>query len=157
MTTDTGPRTFAIPSIVNTLNPLVRRLLRLGMPMGPNALLTVRGRTSGELRTFPVTLMETGDQRYVFSAFGDVNWVHNLRAAGIATLKRGRRSEPVVAVELTPEAAAPILQATFARVLKVKGFGPMIGGWYGVTSASTTADYLASARSHPGFELRPAR
>jgi deazaflavin-dependent oxidoreductase (nitroreductase family) len=157
MTTETAPKTFAIPSIVQTLNPLVRRLLRMGMPMGPNALLTVRGRTSGELRTFPVTLLETGDQRYVFSAFGEVNWVHNLRVAGVATLKHGRRSEPVGAVELTPEAAAPILQATLATVLKVKGFGPMIGGWYGVTAASTDADYLASARLHPGFELLRAR
>ena len=156
MTTETAPKPFAIPSIVQTLNPLVRRLLRIGMPMGPNALLTVRGRTSGELRSFPITLMETGGRRYVFSAFGDVNWVHNLRAAGVATLKRGRRSEPVVAVGLSPDAAAPILQDTFATVLKVKGFGPMIGGWYGVTSESTPADYLASALVHPGFELRPA-
>jgi deazaflavin-dependent oxidoreductase (nitroreductase family) len=157
MTDETAPKTFAIPSIVETLNPVVRRLLRLGMPMGPNALLTIRGRTSGELRTFPVTLLESGDKRYVFSAFGEVNWVHNLRAAGVATLKHGRRSEPVVAVELAPEAAAPILQAAFAKVLKVKGFGTMIGGWYGVTSASTDDDYRASALVHPGFELRPAR
>lgn len=154
MTSDTAPQSRRIPSIVHTLNPLVRRLLRIGMPMGPNALLTIRGRTTGEPRTFPVTLMEAGDRRYVFSAFGEVNWVHNLRAAGQATLKRGRRTETVVAVELTPEAAAPILEATFAIVLKVKGFGSMIGGWYGVTAASTPADYLASAHAHPGFLLR---
>jgi deazaflavin-dependent oxidoreductase (nitroreductase family) len=156
MTSETASTTRRIPSIVNALNPLVRRLLRLGMPMGPNALLTVRGRTSGEPRTFPVTLMEADGRRFVFSAFGEVNWVHNLRAAGEATLKRGRRTETVAAMELTPEAAAPLLEATFATVLKVKGFGSMIGGWYGVTADSTAADYLASAHAHPGFELRGA-
>jgi deazaflavin-dependent oxidoreductase (nitroreductase family) len=157
MTSDSAPKSHPIPSIVQTLNPLVRRLLRIGMPMGPNALLTVRGRTSGALRTFPITLLETGGQRYVFSAFGEVNWVHNLRAVVEATLKHGRRSEPVAAVELTTEVAAPIMQAALAVVLKTPVFGPMVGGWYGVTSKSTAADYLASARIHPGFELRPAR
>jgi deazaflavin-dependent oxidoreductase (nitroreductase family) len=157
MTTDAAPPTRRIPSIVQTLNPLVRRLLRTGMPMGPNALLTVSGRTSGLPRTFPVTLLETGGERYVFSAFGEVNWVHNLRAAGRATLKRGRRSEEVVAVELPYDVAAPIMQAALTSVLKVKVLGPMIGGWYGVTAESTPSDYLASAGSHPGFELRPAR
>ena len=156
MTTDAAPQARRIPSIVQTLNPLVRRLLRTGMPMGPNALLTVRGRTSGVPRTFPVTLLETGGERYVFSAFGEVNWVHNLRAAGGATIKRGRRSEEVVAIELSSDSAAPILRAALTSVLKVKVLGPMIGGWYGVTADSTVADYLASARAHPGFELRSA-
>ncbi|TAL05614.1 MAG: deazaflavin-dependent nitroreductase, partial [Chloroflexota bacterium] len=35
------------PAFVRASNPLTRRMLRLGMPMGPNVLLTVRGRTSG--------------------------------------------------------------------------------------------------------------
>ena len=52
MTTDAARKPRRIPSIVNTLNPLVRRLLGAGMPMGQNALLTVRGRTSGQLRSF---------------------------------------------------------------------------------------------------------
>lgn len=46
-----------------------------------------------------------------FSPFGDVNWVHNLRAAGELTIRRGRRDRRMTAVELTPEVAAPILEA----------------------------------------------
>lgn len=38
---------------------------------------------------------------------------------------------------------------------KVKGLGSMVGGWYGVSPVSTSEDYLASARSHAAFELRP--
>jgi deazaflavin-dependent oxidoreductase (nitroreductase family) len=146
-----------IPTLVQTLNPLVRRLLRLGLPMGQNALLTVRGRTSGELRSFPVTILETQGRRYVFAAFGEVNWVRNLRVAGGATLKQGRRSMAVTATELAPEEAGPIMALAFEPLFKVKGFGAMIGGWYGVDPGSTSADYVESARSHPAFELQPDR
>jgi deazaflavin-dependent oxidoreductase (nitroreductase family) len=156
MTTHAAPAGRRIPSIVSTLNPLVRRLLRLGMPMGQNALLTVRGRKSGQLRSFPVTLTETVGHRYVFSAFGEVNWVHNLRASGEATVKQGRREDAVVAVELAPEVAAPIMEAGFKPFLKIKGFGSLVGGWYGLTAESSSADYLAAARGHACFELLPA-
>jgi deazaflavin-dependent oxidoreductase (nitroreductase family) len=155
MTIDSNSKRRAIPSIVQTLSPLVRRLLRLGVPMGDNALLTVRGRTSGKPRTLPVTILPANGRQYVFAAFGEVNWVHNLRAAGEGTLKHGRRSTKIKAVELTPEEAAPILQAGLAAALKMPLVGSMIGGWYGITTASTPADYQAAARVHAGFELRP--
>ena len=154
-TTDRARTALPIPSIVHTLNPLVRRLLRIGLPMGPNALLTVRGRTSGQPRTFPITPLEANGRRYVFAAFGDVNWVHNLRAAGTGTLQRGRRREAVTAIELTPDEAAAILKIGLEAALKLKLVGSMIGSWYGVTAGSTPADYLESARIHTCFELRP--
>lgn len=150
------PRSRPIPTIVQRLNPLVRRLLRIGMPMGDNALLTVRGRTSGEPRTFPITILEAGGRRYVFAAFGEVNWVRNLRAAaGEATLAQGRNRQPITAVELTPEDAAPILRTGLTAAMKIPMFGGMIGGWYGLTATSSPEDYLAAAREHAGFELRP--
>lgn len=155
MTPDATSKRHPIPSIVQTLSPLVRRLLRLGLPMGDNALLTVRGRTSGKPRTLPVTILEAGGRRYIFAAFGEVNWVHNLRAAGQATLKQGRRTTTITAVELTPEDAAPILQIGLANAMKIPMVGTMIGGWYGISADSTPADYQASARAHAGFELRP--
>ena len=154
MTTDTAPAPRRIPSLVHTLNPLVHRLLRLGMPMGQNALLTVRGRTTGQPRSFPITILEAGGRRYVFAAFGEVNWVRNLRAAGQATIRQGRRDEAIVAIELSPEAAAPIMQTGLEAAIRIKVFGPMVAGWYGITADSTPADYLASARIHPGFELQ---
>ena len=46
-----------VPRIVPMFNGLVRRLMRAGLPMGPNVLLTVRGRTSGSPHTFPVALL----------------------------------------------------------------------------------------------------
>ena len=47
-----------VPGIVGLFNPLARRLLHAGVPLGPNALLTVRGRKSGQPRTTPVALVE---------------------------------------------------------------------------------------------------
>lgn len=155
MTATAIPPSHRIPSIVRTLTPLVRRLLRIGVPMGQNALLTVRGRTSGVPRTFAITVLETGGRRFVFAAFGETNWVRNLRAAGEATLRQGRQDTRVVSQELPVDAAAQVLRATLAPVLKMRVFGPMIAGWYGITAESLPADYLNAARNHAGFELRP--
>jgi deazaflavin-dependent oxidoreductase (nitroreductase family) len=144
------------PSIVNILNPLVRRLLRIGMPMGPNTLITIRGRTSGQLRTFPVAVLETGGRQFVFSSFGEVNWVRNLRAAGEATVRRGRRSHAVVATELTPAEGGPLLQSALDPMWKVPGVGALLGSWYGVRRDSTPDEFEQAVRVHPGFELRDA-
>ena len=143
-----------IPSIVHRLNPLVHRLLRLGVPMGSNVLLTVRGRTTGRPYTFPVAVLEADDRMFVFSPFGEVNWVHNLRAAGTATMRRGRRDHPVAATPVPPEEAARHLETGLRPFLGMPVFGPMICGWYGIHRTSTKADYVAAARRHPAFELR---
>jgi deazaflavin-dependent oxidoreductase (nitroreductase family) len=89
-----------VPSFVPIFNPIARRLLRVGPLLGPNALLSVRGRKTGQTRTTPVALVEVGGRRWVVGTFGEVNWVRNLRAAGAATLTVGRRAERVRAVEL---------------------------------------------------------
>jgi deazaflavin-dependent oxidoreductase (nitroreductase family) len=62
-------------------NPIVTFLLRLGVPMGPQALLTVPGRNSGLPRTTPVALNPHGAGWLLVSVYGQVDWVKNLRAA----------------------------------------------------------------------------
>ena len=152
MTTTTTTATH-VPSIVNRLNPLVRRLLAIGLPMGPNVLLTVRGRKSGKPYTFPVAILETDGRQFLFSPFGEVQWVNNLRASGEATVRRGRTDHRMTAVELSPEVAGPVLEAGMQPVLGAPIFGSMIAGWYGIDRSSTSEDYLAAARLHPAFEL----
>src|SRR5437879_12981619 len=90
-----------IPSWVPFFNLLAKPLLKLGVPIGPDVLITVRGRKSGLPRTTPVTICENSGRRGLISPFGEVNWVRNLRAAGCATITVGRRHEEVSAVELT--------------------------------------------------------
>jgi deazaflavin-dependent oxidoreductase (nitroreductase family) len=155
VTTDLStPAASPIPSIVHRLDPVVQAALRLGVPMGPNVLLTVRGRKSGIPRTVPVAIARSGDVEYLFSPFGEVAWVHNLRVAGEAQIRHGRRRETVSAREIAPVDAAPHLEAALRSILRVPGLGAMIAGWYGVTKASTPADYRAAADRHPAFELR---
>ena len=62
-----------VPFFVPLFNPVTRRLLGVGVPLGPNALLTVRGRTSGLPRTTPVALLVIDGRRWVIGTFGDVN------------------------------------------------------------------------------------
>src|SRR2546429_5889721 len=92
------------PSFVRIFNPIARRILNRGPLLGPNALITVRGRKTGLPRTTPVALVDLDGRRWVIGTFGETNWVRNLRSAGEATLTVGRRKEEVRANELTGEA-----------------------------------------------------
>src|SRR5215471_18055310 len=114
-----------VPRFVPMFNPIARRLLRVGPLMGPNALLGVRGRKSGQVRTTPVALVEVGGRRWVVGTFGNVNWVRNLRAAGEATVAVGRRSERVRSVELDRGEA----EAFFTDVLAPYAGGTRFARW----------------------------
>ena len=143
-----------IPTVVPILNPLIRRLLGLGVPMGPNILLTVRGRRSGLLRTFPVALMEIDGRMFVFGTFGETEWVRNLRTAGEAVVRRGRRERRMSATELDETEAPVVLSAALRPLLASPMSAGLIGRWYGVSRSSGPADYEQAARRHPVFELR---
>jgi len=128
-------------------NMVTTALLKRGVRMATNTLLTVPGRKSGVPRTTPVTIIELIGGRYVQSPFGEVDWVRNLRAAGRATLSRGSHSEEVVAIELTPEEAAPILRQGLMIAPAI------IRSYYDVTASSSTEEIVAEAPRHPTFEL----
>ncbi len=93
------------------------------LPMGPNGLLTVRGRTSGELRTTPLAIIEVDGRRWIWSPWGDVHWVRNLRAAGRATITVRRKAHEVRAVELDPAQRVAFFRDTFAPVARAMPFG----------------------------------
>jgi deazaflavin-dependent oxidoreductase (nitroreductase family) len=153
--TDAAPASRAphVPSFVSLLGPLVRRGLGAGLPFGPNVLLTVVGRTSGEPRTVPVAILETEGRRYVQSPFGEVHWVRNLRAAGVATLSKGDDRTAVTATELDPEDGGPVLRATLAPILRSRVGAAVLRRTFGVKRGWTDADYVAMAGRHPMFEL----
>jgi len=112
-----------IPSWVPFFNLLAKPLLRLGVPMGPDVLITVRGRKTGLPRTTPVTICEYGGRRGFISPFGETNWARNLRAAGIATIRFGRRSESVRTVELGHEDAIAFIRDVIAPIARTSRFG----------------------------------
>src|SRR4051812_11686067 len=105
-----------VPVFVPWANVFTTALLRAGLKLKgfgvPMYLLTVRGRKSGQPRTTPVSVAELDGQRYVFAPYGEVNWVRNLRAAGEASVTRGRHTAIVQAHEL-PVAEAKLVVERF--------------------------------------------
>ena len=92
------PQSVSVPRLpwaVRTFDPILRGLLARGMRMGPNTILTVRGRKSGEPRSAAVAVLEVGGRRWILGAYGDVNWVRNLRAAGRGTIRIEGREVPM--------------------------------------------------------------
>lgn len=145
------------PFFVPMLNPLIKRLLMMGLPFGPMILLTVRGRKSGQPHTTPVGIFHREGHEYLFGTFGDVNWVRNLRAAGTATLARGRRERVVSAVELPREDTALVLRDVVAPYLKMSLAGLVTRPYFVVPPHATMAYFIAEAGRHPIFEVRPQR
>ncbi|HLI07909.1 MAG TPA: nitroreductase family deazaflavin-dependent oxidoreductase [Ktedonobacteraceae bacterium] len=133
-----------VPLAVRIGNWFVTPLVRLGVNIGLIHLLTVRGRKTGQLRTTPVAVVEQQGQRYLVAAFGLVGWVYNLRAAGEATLTRGRRSERIKAIELSPEEAAPVLKACLASTESFQDY-------FTATAQSPLEEFEQEARHHPVF------
>src|SRR4051812_14025030 len=81
-----------VPRVVPFLNPIAKVLLAARVPLGFNALVTIRGRKSGVPRSTPLAVVEVSGRRWVWSPWGEVHWVRNLRVAGRATITvRGRQ------------------------------------------------------------------
>src|SRR6266699_7099308 len=95
---------------------LITTLLRAGVKIGTTSLLTVRGRKSGQPHTVLVLPVEQDGERWLVAPYGVVQWVRNIRAAGTATLNRGRRSETISVTELPAQEAAPILKEYLLHV-----------------------------------------
>lgn len=138
-------------TLVNRLgNKIVSVLLRLGVTPGRMALLTVPGRKTGLPRSTPVAVGERDGRRWLIAAFGEVNWVRNLRAAGGGTIRRGRRTEAIAVVELPPKEAAPILKEALTS-------GPsFIRPYFDATPESPLSDFEREAARHPVFLIQAA-
>jgi len=98
--TDVGARTLRVPPGMPVFNSITKFFLTAGIPLGPNGLVTIRGRKSGLPRTTPVAIIEASGRRWVWAPWGEVQWVRNLRSAGRATITVGQRKEEVTATEL---------------------------------------------------------
>ena len=131
-------------------NAFMRAMLALGISLNGTTLITVPGRKTGRPHSTPITMVEFDGQRYVQSPFGNVNWVCNLRAAGKATLSWGRRQETVIATELSPEQAAPIIKSMLPHAPK------MIRDYFDVTPESSLEEIIHDAPKHAVFAIRPA-
>ena len=142
------------PAFVRLFNPVARRVLKVGALLGPNSLITVRGRKSGVPRTTPIALVELQGRRWVIGTFGETNWVRNLRSAGAATLTVGRNREEVVATELDPEARTVFFRDVLGPYARGIPLGGVILSILGVREI--LEDPAGAAAHRPVFELRAA-
>jgi deazaflavin-dependent oxidoreductase (nitroreductase family) len=142
------------PWWVTVFNPVARRVLATGVPLGFNGLITIRGRTSGLPRTTPVAIIEVSGRRWVWAPWGDVHWVRNLRAAGSATITVRGRKEEVRASELDPTERVAFFRDTLGPVARRIPFGV----WFIRTVDGVDLDHpLEAAEDRRVFELQVRR
>ena len=133
----------------HVFNRAVRGLTRLGLSVWGSRELRVRGRRTGQVRTTVVNLLEHDGARYLVAPRGTTEWVRNLRAAGTAELRVGRRVETFTAEELA-DADKPDVLRTYLRRWKWE-----VGQFFeGVGADASDAELLAIAPGYPVFRIR---
>lgn len=88
-----------LPGWVRPASKVNKWLLKAGLKIGTQHILTVRGRRSGKQRSTPVSLLTVDGHRYIVTAPA-VKWLHNARDAGCGTLTRGRITEEARLIEV---------------------------------------------------------
>ena len=126
-------------------------LLRAGLRIGGQHILSVPGRTSGVMRSIPVSLVTLDGVRYVVSGEG-LSWVKNARAAGWAELYRAGRRERVSLTELAADERGPILRAFWQQVPQGR---PFIARLFGLAPDASVDDFEAAAPRCPVFRIDP--
>jgi deazaflavin-dependent oxidoreductase (nitroreductase family) len=151
---DTQQSVPRAPARTRVLNPITTTMMRLGLRPDPRmALVTIRGRKTGRERTVPMGVFDRDGRKYIVAAFGEVNWVLNLRAAGAVTIAQGKRKARYAAEQVQGEEAALVLRDCLAAYLPSPLAGPMLRQRIGIT-ADAPLDVLAvEARRTPVFRL----
>jgi len=139
----------AMPWWLGPASRLNMRLLRLGLRIGTQHVLSVPGRKTGRLRSTPVSLVTLNETRYIVSGEG-LAWVKNARAAGWGTLERAHRQERVTLTELPPDERGPILRAFWHEVPAGRSF---IARLFGRTPYASADDFEAAAPRCPVFRV----
>ncbi|MTD53141.1 nitroreductase family deazaflavin-dependent oxidoreductase [Amycolatopsis pithecellobii] len=99
---------------VNAINKVIVGLHRVGIAFGPMQPLTVKGRRTGRMLTFPIAVNKLHTGRYIFQAFPKASWVANARAADTVTLTRGRRAATARLTEVPVDQRGPLLRELVA-------------------------------------------
>jgi deazaflavin-dependent oxidoreductase (nitroreductase family) len=151
---DAKRRVARAPARTRVLNPIATTLMRLGVRPDPRmAVLTIPGRRTGRDHTVPVGVFDRDGRRYIVAAFGEVNWVLNLRAAGAATITQGRREGRYAAEQVQGEEAALVLRDCLAAYLPSPLAGPMLRRRIAVDADAPLDVLAAEARRTPVFRL----
>ena len=121
----------------------------LGLPPRFQAVLEVRGRTSGRTRSNPVVIATVEGKRYLVSMLGaESDWVKNVEAArGDAVIRQGRRHR-VHLTAVPPEERAPILRE-YVRI------APSGRQHFPLRVGAPLSDFAVIAESYPVYRIDP--
>jgi len=109
--------------------------------------LEVTGRKSGRTISLPVAVAVVHGERYLVSMLGEqVNWVHNIRAAGGRAVFRRHGREEVLLEEVPAEQRAPILKAYLKRAPGARPHVP-------VDKDAPLAEFEKIAAAFPVFQV----
>lgn len=144
--------TARVPFQVKLFSPVLKGLLKAGMPLGFNRLVTIRGRKSGLPRTAAIAVIERSGRRWVWAPWGEVNWVRNLRAAGRATIAKDGRLEEVRAKELSPQERIEFFRDELGAVARAIPGGIL---FIRLVDGVDLNDPIAAAEGRRVFELYP--
>jgi deazaflavin-dependent oxidoreductase (nitroreductase family) len=132
----------------HAFNVVAKWLTRRGISLMGSRVLAVRGRKSGEVRTTVVNLFTHDGVRYLLAPRGNTQWVRNLRAAGTAELRLGRRTQRFTAVEVADPDKPPLIR------LYLRKWAWETGAFFdGLKADSPEADVAAAAPGFPVFRI----
>lgn len=139
----------ALPGWLLPVSRLNVLLLRLGLPIGTQHVLTVPGRKTGRPRSTPVSVVTVDGIRYIVSG-ENLSWAKNARAAGRAVVSRGRNRENVVLTEIPANKRGPILRAFWHQV---RGGRRFVARLFGLPEDATADDFERAAPRCPVFRI----
>lgn len=143
-----------VPRRVLFFGAVLKFLMEAGVPLGPNRLVTIRGRKSGLPRTTPLAVITVDGRRWVWSPWGESQWVRNLRAAGRATIAFRGQTEEVTATELDPTERVGYFRDVLGSLARSIPFGMQ---FIRMVDGVDLRDPVAAAEGRRVFELHPVQ
>jgi deazaflavin-dependent oxidoreductase (nitroreductase family) len=133
--------------IARILNRAAAAVASSGVASNYLVTLEVTGRKSGRIFSLPVVIVIVDGQRYLVSMLGDnVQWVHNVRAAGGKAVLRSGGREEIQLEEVPADQRAPILRAYLQRAPGARPHVP-------VNKDAALAEFEKIAAQFPVFRL----
>lgn len=130
--------------VTRNVNRLMAWAARRGM--GKTQLMTTTGWKSGQMREVPVSPLVLDGTEYLVSPYGEVSWVHNVRANPHVTLRHGSNERAVRLDEVTGSTAASAAAAYYERESFARPY-------MDVPENPTTADFEAKSALFPVFKV----
>jgi deazaflavin-dependent oxidoreductase (nitroreductase family) len=141
---------FVKPSLTERIfNRFFAIAIGLGMGLGHNYVVEVRGRKSGRIFSTPIDLLEVEKRRYLVAPRGETNWVLNARAAGRVTLRKGHQCDEFAVREVGLAERPALLKAYLDR------FALTVQRYFPIPRGSPASEFAPIAERYPVFELTP--